>query len=99
MPLQKFANVSDNRSLTVAALIGAPTVREGLHQDTRPYLRNGVLSSQLPVIGEAPLGGFQAGIAAAFLLDQVEFHAAGLLGRVEDGLPRDRAFAEQHAVS
>jgi len=43
MPLQKFANVSDNRSLTVAALIGAPTVREGLHQDTRPYLRNGVL--------------------------------------------------------
>ena len=26
-PFQKFANVSENRSLTVAALIGAPTVR------------------------------------------------------------------------
>jgi hypothetical protein len=35
-PFQKFANVSENRSLTVAALIGAPTVREGLHRDTSP---------------------------------------------------------------
>jgi hypothetical protein len=29
-PPQKFADVSEDRSLTVAALIGAPTVREGL---------------------------------------------------------------------
>jgi hypothetical protein len=28
MPLQKFTNISGNRSLTVAALIGAATVRE-----------------------------------------------------------------------
>src|ERR1017187_7022083 len=41
---QKFANVSGNRLLTRAALIGAATVRERSLRDTRVYLRNGVLS-------------------------------------------------------
>jgi hypothetical protein len=43
-PFQKFANVSRNRLLTRAAPIGAATVRERSSRDTRPYLRNSVLS-------------------------------------------------------
>jgi signal transduction histidine kinase/HPt (histidine-containing phosphotransfer) domain-containing protein/ActR/RegA family two-component response regulator len=44
--IRKYGDVSKDRSLTVAALIGAPTVREGLLQNTRPYLRNDVLRRQ-----------------------------------------------------
>src|ERR1035441_9738756 len=42
--IRNYGDVSKDRSLTVAALIGAPTVREGLLQNTRSHLRNGVLS-------------------------------------------------------
>jgi hypothetical protein len=47
--IRNYGDVSKDRSLTVAALIGAPTVREGLLQNTRSYLRNGVLSAQRAV--------------------------------------------------
>jgi hypothetical protein len=43
-PLEKFANVSNNRLLTRAARIGAATVRERLLLNTGSYLRSGVLS-------------------------------------------------------
>src|SRR5450759_1702074 len=46
--IRNYSDVSKDRSLTVAALIGAPTVREGLLQNTRSYLRNGVLRSMRP---------------------------------------------------
>jgi hypothetical protein len=45
--IRNYGDVSKDRSLTVAALIGAPTVREGLLQNTRSYLRNGVLPTRV----------------------------------------------------
>ena len=38
--IRNYSDVPKDRFLTVAALIGAPTVREGLLQDTRLYLRS-----------------------------------------------------------
>ena len=42
--MNKFTDVSRDRLLTRAALIGAATVRERSFRNTRPYLRNHVLS-------------------------------------------------------
>src|ERR1022692_2013152 len=58
--IRNYGDVSKDRSLTVAALIGAPTVREGLLQNTRSYLRNGVLRglTRLPWISGVPCRKF-----------------------------------------
>src|ERR1022692_3845834 len=58
--IRNYGDVSKDRSLTVAALIGAPTVREGLLQNTRSHLRNGVLSVGQPILAAA---GFQPALA------------------------------------
>src|ERR1039458_10082719 len=47
--IRNYSDVSKCRALTVAALIGAPTVREGLLQNTRSYLRNGILRAEKEV--------------------------------------------------
>jgi hypothetical protein len=48
--IRNYGDVSKDRSLTVAALVGAPTVREGSLQNTRSYLRNGVLGAFLVIV-------------------------------------------------
>ena len=63
----------------------------------------GWLTGSLPVDvmegDKAAVGGFEFGVLAAFLFDQIIFHAADRFGGGEDFLPRRGAFAEQALCS
>src|ERR1019366_9519350 len=59
----------------------------------------GSLRPHFLVSGQAALPRLQARVAAAFLLDQIEFHPARFLRRREDLWPRRYPFSEQNPVA
>src|SRR5215212_10569421 len=70
------------------------------HRRPRPWTKFYELLRCTPHLSprcETPLCRLQLGEPAAFLLHQVELHAANRLHRVEDLLPRSDALAEQDA--